>query len=167
MLYAELHISKNLSHNFKQYGLSRFSGFQQVEIVLLKFLIQRNSQQKLGYRVYLYNNKRIIMTAFDYLLHHTCCYPYTNHVTAVAVKRFSHCIPVTYIDRVDEPSRTAAIVTHRLLKATEQYITIIRIISCAYTHEIIGVTYETILVMQIVSVRLIKNSKPRSGWISE
>lgn len=167
MLHAELHISKNLSHNFKQYGLSIFSGFQQVEIVLLKFLIQRNSQQKLGYRVYLYNNKRIIMTAFDYLLHHTCCYPYTNHVTAVAVKRFSHCIPDTYIDRVDEPSRTAAIVTRRLLKATEQYITIIRIISCAYTHEIIGVTYETILVMQIVSVRLIKNSKPRSGWISE
>lgn len=33
------------------------------------------------------------MATFDYLLRHTCCRPYANHVTVVAVKRFSHCVP--------------------------------------------------------------------------
>lgn len=71
------------------------------------------------------------MATFDYLLRHTCCRPYANHVTVVAVKRFSHCVP-TFVSI----AWTSLMPSYTLKVAKQRIIRIYIYIFSASVHEI-------------------------------
>ena len=100
------------------------------------------------------------MATFDYLLRHTCCRPYANHVTVVAVKRFSHCVP-TFVSI----AWTSLMPTLYVESGQTTYYTYIYIyIYISFLHpymKSIGVTHETIFVTLIAFVS--QDSKWRSG----
>lgn len=106
------------------------------------------------------------MATFDYLLRHTCCRPYANHVTVVAVKRFSHCVP-TFVSI----AWTSLMPSYTLKVAKQRIIRIYIYIFSASVHEI-NRGNETIFVTLIAFVS--QDPKWRSGrtngphrWILE
>lgn len=106
------------------------------------------------------------MATFDYLLRHTCCRPYANHVTVVAVKRFSHCVP-TFVSI----AWTSLMPSYTLKVAKQRIIRIYIYISFLHPYmKSIGVTKRYVTLIAFVS----QDPKWRSGrtngphrWILE
>lgn len=103
------------------------------------------------------------MATFDYLLRHTCCRPYANHVTVVAVKRFSHCVP-TFVSIA-----WTSLMPSYTLKVAKQ-----RIIYISFLHpymKSIGVTKRYVTLIAFVSQdpkwRSGRTNGPHHRWILE